>query len=121
VGPAQTDRFRETLLAERQRVVDAIANLHDGNGRSGGDDVDEAPIDNHLGENASFALDRELDSTLEENCGHVLAAIDSALERIESGTFGTCRTCGGVIAEARLEALPYATQCIDCKRRAERG
>jgi len=120
VGPAQTERFRETLIAERQRVVDAIANLHDGNDRSA-DVVDEMPLDNHLGENASFALDRQLDSTLEENCGHVLAAIDSALERIDGGTFGTCRTCGGPIAEARLEALPYATQCIDCKRRAERG
>ena len=42
-------------------------------------------------------------------------------ERIEDGTFGTCRTCGRAIDPARLEALPYTTQCIDCKRKEERG
>jgi RNA polymerase-binding protein DksA len=51
----------------------------------------------------------------------VLAAIDAALQRIDEGTFGTCRTCGKPIGEDRLEALPYTTQCIDCKRREERG
>jgi RNA polymerase-binding protein DksA len=51
----------------------------------------------------------------------VLSEIDEALKRIEAGTFGTCRTCGKPIGEERLEALPYTTQCIDCKRKAERG
>jgi DnaK suppressor protein len=120
VSPLQTERFRETLLAERRRVLDAIENLHGENSGSG-DEADEMALDNHLAENASATLEREIDYTLEENSGHVLAEIEAALERIASGTFGTCRTCGGAIAEARLEALPYATQCIDCKRRAERG
>jgi RNA polymerase-binding protein DksA len=51
----------------------------------------------------------------------VLAEIDEALQRIEDGTFGTCRTCGQPIAPDRLEAMPWATQCIDCKRKEERG
>ena len=44
-----------------------------------------------------------------------------ALQRIEDGTFGICRTCGQPIAPERLEAMPWATQCIDCKRKEERG
>ena len=78
-------------------------------------------LDNHLAENASLTLDQELDDTLEENSGNMLAAIDAALARIDDGTFGTCVTCGRKIAVERLEAIPYATQCIDCKRREEQG
>jgi RNA polymerase-binding protein DksA len=62
-----------------------------------------------------------MDYTLEENSEAVLAAIDAALRRIEDGTYGTCQRCGNPIAPERLEALPYAELCIDCKRRVERG
>jgi RNA polymerase-binding protein DksA len=118
-----TDRFRTILLEERQRVVDAISYLHDETPGSLEEETEEmiGSVDNHLAETASATLDREIDYTLEENSEHVLAEIDSALERIAAGAYGTCRTCGRPISEERLEAIPYATQCIDCKRREERG
>ena len=114
-------RFRDELLAERRRVLDAIEYLHKENPGSIEDETEEMPIDNHLAETATATLDREIDYTLEENSEHVLAAIDAALERMEEGTFGKCATCGRVFAEDRLAAIPWATQCIDCKRREERG
>ena len=43
----------------------------------------------------------------------MLAAIDAALERMEEGTYGICEKCGKPIGEERLEALPWATLCID--------
>ena len=117
-----TDRFRQTLLEERQRVVDAINYLHEENPGSIEEQVEEiqGTADNHLGDTATVTLDREIDYTLEENSEHVLAAIDSALARLDEGTFGICRTCGQPIPPERLEAMPWATQCIDCKRRDER-
>ena len=114
-------RFRDELLAERRRVLDAIEYLHKENPGSIEDETEEMPIDNHLAETATATLDREIDYTLEENSEHVLAAIDVALERIEEGTFGKCVSCAREIAEDRLAAIPWATQCIDCKRREERG
>jgi len=102
-------------------VLDAIEYLHKENPGSIEDETEEMPIDNHLAETATATLDREIDYTLEENSEHVLAAIDAALERMEDGTFGKCATCGREIAEDRLAAIPWATQCIDCKRREERG
>ena len=60
-------------------------------------------------------------STLEENSTHVLGEIDGALARIDEGTYGTCQRCGDSIAEERLEALPWAMLCIDCKRKQERS
>lgn len=43
-----------------------------------------------------------------------LRAIDTALERIESGDHAECRICGSTIDPARLEALPATTKCLDC-------
>jgi RNA polymerase-binding protein DksA len=116
-----TERFRRRLLAERQRVCEAIDYLHEENPGSIHDETQENPADNHPGDVATVTFDRELDYTLEENEERLLGAIDAALARIESGTYGMCRSCGQQIAEERLEALPYTTQCIDCKRKEERG
>ena len=117
-----TDRFRTVLLDERQRVQKAIANLRDDHPGSLDEEVEEiaATSDNHLAETASATLDREIDYTLEENSGHVLVALDAALKRIDEGTYGTCTNCGGEIPAERLEAYPWASLCIDCKRQSER-
>lgn len=120
MSSVDTEHFRVALLEERKRVLDAIDYLHEESPRPHARDTEMA-LDNHLAENASLTLEQEMDDTLEQNSGHVLQAIDDALARIEAGSFGTCVTCGGEIALERLEAIPYATQCIDCKRREERG
>jgi RNA polymerase-binding protein DksA len=116
-----TEHFRERLLDERGRVQEAIAYLHEQHPGSIEDETQDIPSDNHPGDVATVTLDREIDYTLEENEERVLSAIDAALRRIEDGTFGTCRSCGQPIGLERLEALPYTTQCIDCKRKEERG
>ena len=116
-----TDRYRDILLQERERVSAAITHLHEENSKSLEDETEEETYDNHLADSATATLNREIDYTLEENSEHVLHAIDAALGRIESGTYGTCGRCGNPIAEERLEAIPYANRCIDCKRLEERG
>ncbi len=62
---------------------------------------------------------RELDEGLEENAEHILVEIEAALGRIEDGTYGICANCGKPIGTERLEAVPYATLCIDDKRALE--
>jgi RNA polymerase-binding protein DksA len=123
MSAVDTQRFRDVLLEERQRVLDAISYLHEETAGSLEDETEEiiGTSDNHLGETATATLDREIDYSLEENSEHVLKAIDGALERIEAGRFGICETCGQPISEERLDAIPYATQCIDCRRKGERA
>ena len=117
-----TERLLGRLLEERQRVLDAIENIHNENPGSLGDETAESNFqDNHLGDVASATFDREMASTLEENSSNVLADIDAALARIENGTYGVCERCGKPIGEERLEALPWATLCIEDKRKQERG
>jgi DnaK suppressor protein len=122
VSTVDTESLRQRLLDERRRVLDAIDNIHSENPGSIGEETEELGFqDNHLGDIATATFDREMASTLEENSTHVLVEIDAALVRIESGTFGVCQRCGNPIGDERLEALPWATLCIDCKRKQERG
>jgi RNA polymerase-binding protein DksA len=123
VTSIDTEHFRHALLEEKQRVEHAIATLRDEHPGSLDDEVEEvaATSDNHLAETASATLGREIDYTLGDNAGQVLSEIDAALQRIEDGTYGICSNCGDEIPRERLEANPWASLCIDCKRKAEGG
>ena len=113
--------YRAILLEERERVEHSLKLLQVEGPSANGDETEDETRDSHVGDAASITLAREIDNSLEDNLGHVREAIDLALKRIEEGTFGTCTSCGKMIAEARLEAMPYATKCIECKRLEERG
>ena len=118
------NELRAALVEERTRVVHALEYLHEENPGSLEDETGDLPspsVDDHMGDMATATFDRELDYTLEENAEAVLKAIDSALARMEAGTYGLCQSCGRPISPERLEAIPWATRCIDCKRREERG
>ena len=114
--------FKTRLEAERERTTRAIAYLHEE--YRGSTEADERELsggaDDHLGDIASNTYDRELDSTLEESEEVHLGRINAALTRIADGTYGTCENCGKQINIERLEAMPWVTLCIDCKRLAER-
>jgi DnaK suppressor protein len=63
----------------------------------------------------------EISSQLAEVESRELANIENALERMKEGSYGGCEVCGGKIPLARLNALPYATMCIECQREVERS
>jgi RNA polymerase-binding protein DksA len=117
-----TERFRQALLDERQRVAAALGHMHDQNSQSLEEETGEESVyDNHLGDTATATYDRELGYTLEQSEENLLKEIDAALVRIDEGTYGTCRICGRPIGEERLEAVPWTTLCIDDARKEERG
>jgi RNA polymerase-binding transcription factor len=121
VSVLDVEAFRTRLLDERLRVVKEIEYLHHENPGSLESESEERTLDNHLAETASITLDREVDYSLEENANRQLRAIDAALERVEEGTYGTCIRCGEPIGVDRLDAIPWATLCIEDKRKDERG
>ena len=116
----ETDRFRDALLEEKQRVEAAIQNLQEENSGNLAEEAGEE-MAHDLADTATETYDRELDHTLEENSEHVLEEIEAALKRIDDGTYGICTNRGEQISAERLEALPWATLCIDCARDRERG
>jgi RNA polymerase-binding protein DksA len=116
------ESFKTRLLEERERTVKAIAYLHEENRGTTEDEARELSggSDNHLADIATHTYDRELDSTLEESEEVHLSHVEAALKRIDAGTYGICENCGRPIQPERLEAMPWVTLCIDCKRLAER-
>lgn len=122
MSPIDTDRFRRSLLEERQRVEDALGRLRDetaGNLEDASGEINASGVDQHPADFATATVDREIDYSLEENSGEILTAIDAALQRIDDGTYGTCVNCGKPIPEERLEALPWTELCIEDQRAQE--
>lgn len=114
----QIDKLRQELLDERATLLDQVEDLDAeadvNNWREGGFDDDPADA-------GSASFERETAQSLSNHARRMLAQIDEALRRMDAGNYGTCERCGNAIEAARLEALPYATLCMDCKRRDETG
>ena len=116
-----TEHFRNALLEEQRRIEHALVTLkHSGSLDAEVEEI-AATSDNHLAETASATLGREIDYTLGDNAEQVLSEIDAALGRIDDRTYGICFSCSNEIPHERLEANPWASLCIDCKRKAEGG
>ncbi len=71
------------------------------------------------GDQATAEADQNFILRLREREQKLLKKVDEAIERIQSGTFGICESCGGKISVQRLKARPVTTLCIDCKTRQE--
>ncbi len=65
---------------------------------------------------ASQVFEQQRDLALRDRAIAQLALVEAALARLDAGTWGACTSCGRPIAAERLEALPWAAQCIDCQR-----
>jgi DnaK suppressor protein len=67
------------------------------------------------GESSEVDVQEAIDFALIEMKSETLAKIDTALQRLENNTYGTCFECGDDISERRLRALPFAVRCKDCE------
>ena len=77
-------------------------------------DIDGDDIDQVQGK----ALSEVMNALSKRDIGR-LSRIESALKKIEDGSFGTCESCGGKIGEKRLEALPGTDLCVQCAETEE--
>lgn len=113
---------KDALLRLHQRLVarrDALRKALSGDL----DSLREYASTFDVGDSVDAAVDTandEITSQLAELESRELEQIEHALERIVQGHYGRCEFCGGKIAEARLNALPYTNTCIDCQRENER-
>src|SRR3954447_18164891 len=115
-------RSKDALLRLHARLVarrDALRKALDGDL----DSLRELTSNHDVGDSVDAAVDTandEISSQLAEIESRELGQIEHALKRIVQGYYGRCEFCGGKIAEARLNALPYTNSCIDCQRENER-
>ena len=72
-----------------------------------------------MAETGTEIYEQERNLTLEQTLKQQLAEVEHALAKFDAGTYGICDDCGKDIAAARLQALPQAALCINCKERLE--
>ena len=63
--------------------------------------------------------DQELTLTLLESGEDILDQVEAAIHRIEDGGYGRCEECGMDIPKSRLDAIPYAVECVQCASEQE--
>jgi DnaK suppressor protein len=118
----QLDYFRAKLLAEKNRVLEEMNELQQGNLKQS---ITEASGENsrysyHLGDVASLSYGREFSMGLAERQQKYLEQIDEALQRIDDGKYGICLVTGEPIAIERLEEVPVAKYSVKGKEMLER-
>ena len=118
---ADTDAYRQQLLALRSRLNGDISHLADEalrkNQRDASGNLSSMPI--HMADIGTDNFEQEFTLNLLQSEEHVLGQIAEALERLNQGTFGRCEECQGPIPKARLSALPYTKYCVECARKQE--
>jgi RNA polymerase-binding protein DksA len=124
-SPARTTAPRKggaSLAAIREQLLRELARIQKHLGMIQNDDTTvEAANVGDLADAASQDEVRAVLRGLQQTEAEQLEQIKGALARIEAGAYGTCVRCGCQVEEARLEALPHAPTCINCRRREERG
>lgn len=118
---SKLEHFEKRLLGEKQHLEKMSGPEGFLSGASLSESVHELVSydGNHPGDLGTETFEREKDLGLRNNAIEQLQQVKVALERIDAGSYGFCASCGGIIPEARLEALPSSTECVDCQNGKE--
>jgi RNA polymerase-binding protein DksA len=121
VAPSTMERLKVQLIEERAQHVRQMEGLQAeaealANEREPGD----TQFDEESGEGDTLSVERERDLALSTAARQTVDDIAKALARMEDGSYGYCEVCGDRIPVPRLEAIPWADQCVKCKSRGER-
>jgi RNA polymerase-binding transcription factor DksA len=111
----ESDKAKELLARERQRVEGEIARLRSNRGQ--GDELSN--VDQHPADAATELHDAELDQSLLERLERDLEAIERAEQRVEDGTYGLSIESGEPIPDGRLEAVPWAEYTAEEQSRVD--
>ena len=118
----QLAHLEKRLLDERARALKALG-LFDKMAKANRDsgDTDLAVYTDHMADQGTEAQEREKAAVFATKEGRYLYRLEGALRRLynDPKIFGNCHTCGADVGFERLDALPHARYCIDCKRKEE--
>jgi DnaK suppressor protein len=108
--------FRKIIMEKRQEILDELEALKSTmmDVTTGQYEIENSTYSLHM-EQGTDAMEREKTFLFASREGKFLNYLDDALERISRGTYGFCTECGNLIDKERLEAVPHAHQCVNCK------
>jgi DnaK suppressor protein len=109
------ERLHQALIEERESSREQLRDL----GVNPDDPTSvEVQFDQGLADSAQITAERNRVLSIAQGLRANLDDVEHALRRMEHGTYGTCENCGREIPIERLEAIPFARLCIECKQKA---
>ena len=114
--------FKSLLLEERKRVLAELGYIEDNYmGKTPREATgSSSAYSMHPADMGTDSIEQEKAYLIGAASGAALEDIDEALSRVEGAAYGVCQRCGGEITLERLEAVPYARLCVNCKTQIER-
>jgi RNA polymerase-binding protein DksA len=115
--------FKNLLLEKRRELMGQMALIKDTEMQTTMKEAtgDHSAYSFHMADQGTDTMEREKSFFYAQRDGRLLYHIDQALERVESGVYGLCHSCQKPIADERLEAVPHARLCIQCKANEEKN
>ena len=118
----QLKHIEKRLMDERAKALRALG-LFDEMAKADRESIDSdlSAYTDHMADQGTEAMEREKAALFATKEGRYLYRLEEALRRLYSDpkNFGKCHTCGSEVGYERLDALPHARYCIDCKRKEE--
>ena len=109
--------YYNALMKVRSEVTEQMRHYADAALSS--DNFEKRGVTTHMADSSYDNVRNEIALRMLSEDGNIVELIDDAVERLANGEYGKCLECGEMIAEARLQARPYALFCIKCKSRQE--
>jgi DnaK suppressor protein len=113
--------FKEIILQKKKEILEELENLKES--------MMDVTTGEYVSENSTYslhmeqgtdAMEREKTFLFASREGKFLNYLEDALKRIEKGDYGHCVDCGKLIEKERLEAVPHAQLCVQCKMKRGR-
>ena len=110
------ENFRAIILEKKKEILEELEMLKDSmmDSTTGEYVSENSTYSTHM-EQGTDAMEREKTFLFASREGKFLNYLEDALVRIDSGEYGRCTECGKLIERERLEAVPHAQQCLQCK------
>lgn len=114
----ELERFKEIINEKKKEILEELSTLRDSMMDSTtGEYANESSMYSTHMEQGTDAMEREKTFLFASREGKFLNYLEDALARIAKGEYGRCTECGKLIEKERLEAVPHARQCLQCKIR----
>ncbi|MFI5253043.1 MAG: TraR/DksA family transcriptional regulator [Bacteroidota bacterium] len=117
----ELEHFKTIIMAKKKEILEELETMRDTmmDSQTGEYVSENSTYSTHM-EQGTDAMEREKMFLFASREGKFLNHLEDALKRIEKGDYGHCSECGKIIEKERLEAVPHAQQCLQCKLRKGR-
>lgn len=112
-APESLDEVRRQLSARRAELLAKVTQL----GEHDPAETSNLSFGKRIGDGTTYAVDRMNGAFQARTLYETVREIDTALEQLDAGAYGTCLDCTEPIPPGRLAAVPWATLCVPCSGR----